>query len=54
MWLVTLQEVAYDFSALGHKETLSVAELLLFELANVFNLVLTNHYFLFCVQKYKK
>lgn len=54
MWLVTLQEVAYDFSALGHKEPLSVAELLLFELANVFNLVLTNHYFVFCVQKYKK
>ena len=48
------EQIAYHLVALGNEEAFLFAELLLFELANVFNLVLRNHYFVFCVQKYKK
>ena len=49
-WLVFAHEVAYDFRTFCHKAVLTLAELLLFQLADIFYLIFANH-FGFCLQR---
>ena len=48
--LVAAQEVANDFRTLGHEAVFTLAELLLFQLTDIFYLIFANH-LSFCLQR---
>ena len=41
MGLIVGEQVAYHLGALGHKESLTATELLLFQLTDIFDLIFT-------------
>lgn len=49
-WLVLAHEVAYYFRSFCHKAVFTLAELLLFQLTDIFYLIFANH-FGFCLQR---